>query len=237
MTTTKKLLVLLALGLGACRADNRSSIEILGRAAPSSATACDYAPGGEFDLTPAILDVGAAYGGFLRYELPLYVNSLLADPTSATSGTVPSAKAWRFDGARVRVNPADHLGDLQASPTLLPVEAENTIPGDGQVIEVNGSTVLRVDVISQQLGTVLQSRAVANQSQRIVLGISLLGHTLDGAELNTGEWFYSLEVCSGCLTCTGCTGSTPICAAPALPASSCGGPGQDFPTVCVTPAP
>ncbi len=236
MNTTKKLLVLAVLALGACRADNRSSITILGRAAPSSATDCTFAAGGEFQLGAGILDLGANYGGFLRYRLPLYVNNLMADPTAANDGAVATSKAWRFDGARVRVNPAAYVSDIGPSPALLPFQAENTLPGDGQVIEVGGKSVLLVDVVSHELGQAIQAAATAGQVQRIVLGVTLRGSTADGA-LDTAEWYYPVDVCVGCLACTGCTGTTPICAAPAIPLSSCGGPGQDTDTICAAPAP
>jgi hypothetical protein len=235
MTKTKKLLVLLALGLGACRADNRSSIEILGRAAPSSTTDCTFAPGGQIDGNPAVLDVATTYNGFLRYRIPLYVNNLLADPTVVNNATVTSAKAWRPDVARVRVNPSSHVNDVNPSPALLAFQAENTIPMQGQVIDVGGKSVQIVDVVSHQLGQAIQALVTPGQVQRMVLGISLQGHTLDGQYLDSGEWYYPVDVCNGCLSCTACTGTTPICAAPAVPASGCGGPGQDQPTVCVAP--
>lgn len=233
MTQTKKLVVLLALALGACRADNRSSIEILGRAAPSSATDCTFTAGGEFAMGAGTLDVQAAYNGFLRYRLPLYVNNLLADPTLTNKGTVTSAKAWRPDVARVRVNPASYVSDNRPSPTLLAFQAENTIPMDGQVIEVGGKSVELVDVVSHELGQAIQASVAAGQVRRMVLGISLQGHTLDGAYLGTAEWYYPVDVCNGCLSCTACSGTTPICTAPAIAVSSCGGPGQDTETVCV----
>jgi hypothetical protein len=35
--------------------------------------------------------------------------------------------------------------------------------------------------------------------QRVVLGITLEGRTYDGARLDTGEWYFPVDVCSGCL--------------------------------------
>lgn len=226
MTTTKKLLVLLALSLGACRADNRSSIVVLGRAAPSSDTDCTYAPGGEFQLGAGTLDVGPAYAQFLRYQLAVYVDNQLSDPTDASSATLASSKAWRPDAAKVRVNPSNYVKDTRLSPGLLALSAENTIPMDGQVIQVGGSSVQVVDAISHELGLAIQGAATAGTVQRMVLGISLQGHTLDGNFLETAEWYYPVDVCVGCLPVPACAG---------VLAFTCGGPGQDAPPVCAAP--
>lgn len=239
MTTTKKLLLLLALALAGCRAQNRSSIVILGRAAPSSPTECKYAAGGEFQMGPGVLDVGAAYSGFLRYELPLYVNNELSDPAATSDTAVSAAKTWRPDVAKVRVNPPNWVKDNNPSPALLPFSAENAIPLDGQTIPVNGKSVLLVSAVSQELGLAIQQVAPVGQLSRVVLGISVQGHTMDGEFLESGEWYYSVDVCVGCLQCVGCTttGTLPICPAGQVAASSCGGPGQDSATACVAPTP
>jgi hypothetical protein len=55
----------------------------------------------------------------------------------------------------------------------------------------------------------------------VVLGVTLLGHTGDGASLDTYEWPFSLQICAGCVnpapTCT--TGQT-------LVVNACLGNGQ-----------
>jgi len=237
MTTTKKILLLLTLALGACRAQNRSSIVILGRAAPSSPTDCKFAAGGQFLMGPGTLDVGAVYDGFLRYDLALYVNNELGDPTQNSETAVSAAKSWRPDVAKVRVNPSNWVKDNNPSPVLLPFSAENAIPLDGQTIPANGKSVLLVSAVSQQLGQAIQQVAPAGQLSRVVLGISLQGHTLDGEFLETGEWYYPIDVCVGCLACSGCTGTTPICPGGTVTATSCGGPGQDSSTACVAATP
>jgi hypothetical protein len=238
MTTTKKTLLLLALALGACRAQNRSSIEIRGRAPPSSQTECSFTGGGTtFDLRTAILDVGSVYNGFLRYEIPLYVDNLLSDPTEGSTATTPAAKSWLPEVAKVRVNPSNYIKDLHPSPALLAVEAENTVPIQGQSIPVGGKSVQRVLAVSQQLGQVIQAAAIPGQLSQVVLGISLQGHTADGQFLETGEWYTPVTICVNCLACTGCTGTTPICPAGTVDVSSCGGPGQDTGTACVAATP
>jgi hypothetical protein len=211
MTTTKKILLLLALSLGACRAQNRSSIVILGRAAPSSTTECKYGAGGEFLMGPGVLDVGAAYSNFLSYELPLYVNNELSDPSATSDTAVSAAKTWRPDVAKVRVNPPNWVKD------------NNTIPA-------NGKSVLLVSAVSQQLGQEIQKAqlsAPAGSTNRIVLGISLQGHTMDGEFLESGEWYYPVDVCVGCLAIPACPADRPALQ------FSCGGPGQDASPTCV----
>ena len=238
MTPTKKLLLLLALTLGACRADNRSSITILGRAASGSDDGCSYAPGGEYDGRPVgILDL--AYTGFLTYELPLYVNNELADPADSSSSALSSSKNWLPQAARVRINPSSYVKDYRPNPPLLAFQAENIVPANDNTIEVNSKGVVIFQAISHELGVVLAGVAPpAGEKRRIVLGITLQGRTNDGLDLDTGEWYYPVDLCVGCLTCFNCSpASVPLCAATDVQLSGCGGPGQDSDAACVAPAP
>lgn len=236
MTTTKKLLVLLALAAG-CRADNRSSISILGRAAPSSATTCTYAPGGQYDARPVgVLDL--AYAGYQTYELPLYVNNELGDPTAGSETALSSSKNWLPQAARVRINPSSYVKDYHPNPPLIDFRAENVVPANGNTIPVNGDGLVIFEAISHELGLALASVAPpGGDKRRIVIGVTLQGRTNDGLQLDTGEWYYPIDLCVGCLACINCTPSAiPLCAPTDTLLSGCGGPGQDLETVCEPPA-
>ena len=70
---------------------------------------------------------------------------------------------------------------------------------------------------------------VPTEIRRVVLGITLLGTTADGASLDTTEWFFPLDLCKGCLV-------VPTCTAPqVLVQTNCFSFFQDTPPVCVTP--
>jgi hypothetical protein len=226
--TTKKILGLLLLALAGCGADNRSSVQIVGRAAPSSPTDCTYAGGGQFLLGApgGTLDVSAAYGAFLRYHLVLYVNNELADPATQSSSAISSSKTWYARSARVRVNPSSYVSTFHPDPGLLDFAAENTVPADSHGIPVNGKDVVAVEVISHALGMALQGQVPAGETRRIVLGITIEGDTADGRPLDTGEWYYPVDVCSGCL-------AAPVCTAPNVLKFSCSGPGADAAPACV----
>ncbi len=224
----KHIPVLVALlAVGAC-ADNRSSVEISGRAAPSDDTKCTFdAASGKTLLGSGALDLS-----LLRsYRLIAYVHNNLANPQDTTPEALPSAKAWRATAAKVRVNPKEYVDRFGASPALLAFSGENTIPLDGQTIEPGGVTAQEIDALSSPVGTAIAAALTAGGGgiQRVVLGITLEGITLDDKNLDTSEWYYPIDVCSGCLAAT--------CPADTTPASSvaCVPLGQDGAVVCLAP--
>jgi hypothetical protein len=230
MNQKKILGLLLLLSLGACDAgDNQSSVQILGRALSTSDTECSYKGGGEMQLGGGTLDVSAEYGAFLTYALPLYVNNELADPADTSSAGVTAAKTWYAQTARVRVNPAAYINQFGPNPALLPFHAENVIPLDGHGIPVDVEDVVWVEAVSRALGVAFQGQIPAGESRQVVLGITIQGKTADGRALDTGEFYYPIEVCSGCLS------PVPACADPNVLRFSCGGPGQDTAPVCAAP--
>jgi hypothetical protein len=228
---TRKLLIpVLALVAVAC-ADNRSSIEILGRAAPSDETACTFTAGGEFRQGPGTLDVSSRFGGlpgYLAYQLEVYLNNNLTDPTELSPESLSSAKAFRAEAAKVRVNPKDYTDSFAPSPALLPFQGENTIPLDGATIEPGGKSVQLVDAISPALGQQLADALPVGESRRVVLGISIQGRTLDNQFLESAEWFFPIDVCDGCLL----TGLTACVAGGTISQGNCFGFGQDSRPSC-----
>jgi len=60
----------------------------------------------------------------------------------------------------------------------------------------------------------------------VVLGITLMGATLDGQRLDTNEWYFPLKLCQGCLA-----GPT-TCPSGKTLTTGCGGLGQDQPPFC-----
>jgi hypothetical protein len=212
----------LALLLAAC-VENRSSIEILSRAAPSDPKTCKFAAGGESLLGPGVLDVGF---DALTYGLAVYVTNNLADPHATTPESTTASKAWTAVSAKVRLNPKEYVDQFGASPPLLAITDENVIPLDGATTAVGGSNVQLVDAVSQPLGAMLAAALGADAPRSVILGITLQGHTADGARLDSGEWYFPLTVCRGCLVAPTCTGTQ------ALVPGSCFGVGQDSGGVC-----
>ena len=223
---TRILLVLLFTLFTGCAYENRSSIEVTGRAAPSSATSCTFAAGGQNILGPGILDVS-----FTRrsYSTVVYVSNNLTDPKAVNPDSTTDAKAWRAESVKVRLNPKDYTDAFGASPALLAVTGENILPLDNLVTPPNGKSAQFADLVSPALGDAIAS-GVSASTGRVVLGVTLQGHTLDGAKLDSGEWFFPLDVCDGCLQpAVACLpGQT-------FAAGNCFGVGQDNAPVCVCP--
>jgi hypothetical protein len=212
------LVPVLALLLSSCVSSAASEIQITSRAAPSDPKTCKFAAGGESFLGPGVLDVGV---GSLTYGLAVYVTNNLADPHSTIPESLTSTKAWTAVAAKVRVNPADYVDQFGASPPLLTISDENVIPLDGSTTLVGGSSVQFVDAVSRPLGAKIAAALGTGAPRSVVLGITLQGHTADGARLDSGEWFFPVTICSGCLVTPTCaTGTT-------LVPGSCFGPGQD----------
>lgn len=214
-----------ALLLGAC-ADNRSSVEITGRAAPDDPTTCKFTAGGEKLLGPGVLDL--AFAPVLSYRTIVYVQNNLIDPKDLAPEAVTDTKSWRATAARVRVNPVEYDQNFGASPALAAFKGENTIALDGQTTPPGGQSAQFIDVLSDALGAQLASAAAlapGNTSQ-VVFGITLLGQTLDGARIDSGEWYFPVLLCNGCLPIPTCPAGT------ALTQTNCYGVNQDSAPIC-----
>ena len=211
------LAVLLAAAAAAGCADNRTTVEILGRAAPTDVTTCKYSSTGDFLLGPGTLDVSAAAP---TYATVLYIKNNAVDPATNTPGAVTDSKAWRALAAKVRVNPSSYVGDFAPSPALLGYAAENVLPMDGMTTPPGGNSSQFVDLLGSGIGAQLKGLVAAGATAKVVLGVTLQGQTLDGAKVDSGEWYMALEVCNGCLAGLTCT-------APAVLTPSCFGLYQD----------
>jgi hypothetical protein len=218
MNRTILLAAMLAAAAG-CR-DNRTSIEVRGRAFPSDFTKCTYSASGDFLLGAGSLDVASGTTPH-NYVVALYVQNNTADPSTLTPGSDTAAKAWRPSAVKVRINPSDYLSAFPPSPDLLPVELANRIPVTGNVVEPGGGQQVVVgEIISPQILSRLAVATPASAGGRIVVGVTIEGETLDGAILDTGEWFFPINLCVGC--------RSGGCADPTKTLSCCpGGPWQD----------
>jgi hypothetical protein len=199
------LAALLVAGVVGCTTDNRTSIEILGRAAPSSATECTFAPGGEYRLGNGLYDV--ALGG--QYNVVLYVQNNLVDPKTLNSSASTEANAWTVESVQVRVNPSDYTGEYHPSPALASVSGVAVLPVAGSPIvePAGGQGTIWTGLLSSGLVTSLQG---VTTTGNVVLGVTLQGRTNDDKRLDTDEWIFPLQVCNGCVTVpTSCpTGKT-----------------------------
>jgi len=221
-----KLILPLLMVLGAGCADSYSSVEIDGRASPSDAQACTYAAGGLKLLGPGVLDIAA--GNPLSYGMVVYLKNNAADPSVLGTGATPSGKAWRADAARVRVNPQNYIDRYGPNPRLLAYAREAVVPLDGQTTPAGGSSVQAIEAIPRALGQDVAAAAgsLGANVVEVVLGITLMGATLDGQRLDTNEWYFPLKLCQGCLA-----GPT-TCPSGKTLTTGCGGLGQDQPAFC-----
>jgi hypothetical protein len=216
----KRQHLLAALALAAvtgCRVENGSSIEITGRAAPSDAKTCEFAAGGKNLLGNGLYDV--ALGG--PYGIALYVQNNLVDPSSIAPGSTTQSKGWAVESARVRVNPKEYTDRYKPSPALAAISGESTLPvAPSSTIEpAGGNNTIVMNVLSDGLLAALQAGTGAGGT--VVLGITLEGRTNDGARLDSTEWPFPLDVCSGCLS------AVPTCATgTTLTPNTCLGLGQ-----------
>jgi hypothetical protein len=205
--------------------ENRTSIEITGRAAPGDPTSCKFAPGGDLVAGPGTLDV--SFADKRVYAMEVYVTNNLADPKATVPEASTETKSWRAEAAHVRVNPSGYSQQFASSPALAPVSGENVLPLDGQTTSPGGKSVQYVDVVSHALGDVLAGAVPAGGAVQVVLGITLEGQTLDGARVDSGEFFFPLLVCDGCLQ------PKVACTATQKPVSTgCFEVGQDRSAVC-----
>jgi hypothetical protein len=226
MTTTKKILLLLALALGACRADSTGGVTIEHRLTPSalfpaSGSACSWDPSAPAWLGAGTMDLATT----LQYDIVFKVNNDLVDPSTTGTGTVSHAKTWHPYAARVRVNPATYVKDFNPSPALLSFSNENTTPADGGGINPSASGVVTVTAISSSLGQLIAG-AAGGMPATIVLGITIQGRTEDHAYLETTELFYPVTVCTGCLP------PPATCPTGQVAMFSCFGAGQELSAKC-----
>jgi hypothetical protein len=243
----KRILLISALGalLAACTVQNRSSIEITGRPAPDSIPSCLFTPSSTtFESGAGTLDVSFPA---LSYRTMLQVVNNLADPTTLDPTAVKDTKAWSARSVRIRVNPADYVSDFGASPALLTyvgTNATTVLQLDGSTTSPTAKGLVDTELVSPTLGADLRASFAAGsvsplQRRRIVLGVTLQGETLDGAKLDSGEWFFPIDICEGCLNST----STPAPAAPscatgtAPSAATCFFLGQDAVVTCAPVGP
>ncbi len=224
----KRNLAAIALLLGACSVQDRTSVEILGRAAPDNVTTCNFAPSGEFLLGAGVLDVSLQR----HYSTAVYVTNNLVDPKSLAPEAVTAAKDWLPSATRVRVNPQEYVDRFGANPALLPVTMGDAIvPIAGpRAAAAGGQTSEVLDLIPTTMGDAIATALGGAATRRIVLGVTLEGQTNDGAKIDSGEWYLPIDVCNGCLnvTLTCQTGQVPV-------PGSCFGFGQDAPAKCGTP--
>lgn len=215
---TRSLLLLALLGTVAGCTDNRTTVAIAGRAAPSDTTGvCAFSADGEFQLGPGSLALGG-----LGYRAVLYVDNTSIDPTGNPPGTGPAANAWRATAARTRLNPSDYTSNYPG--TLLPVQGENRLPLDGITISPGGRAPVFVDM----LGPALAAVAAAAGEGTVVLGITLEGQTLGGMRVESGEFYFPIQLCTLGSSCP-----LPFCKTSEVVAS-CFGAWQD-PYFCLDP--
>jgi hypothetical protein len=200
-----------AMILAGCGVDNRTSIQIRGRALAQDLKKCSYSPSGEFILGNDSYDL--AIGG--PYPVALYVQNNLVDPKTLNPSASTESNAWNVEAVRVRVNPSDYVGDFHPSPALASITGEVVVPATtSPTIEPGGgqATVYTGSLLSDGVLTALASVPSGGQ---IVMGVTLQGHTNDGRRLDSGELVYVLEIVNGgrvlCSTLTCPTGSTATC--------------------------
>jgi hypothetical protein len=226
----RRLLALALVAAAACH-ENRSSLEIRGRAAPSSATTCTFTGGGETLLGIGVMDVGSFFGPPVfehRYRLHLYVKNTLTDPSTDNPQKTASSKAWFPLAAKVRVNPSGHLSDFGLGAGLLPLGGEIVTTMDGNAVEVGTEGVVTVEAVDVTLGNTFSSAvtgAGGTGAGRVVLGVTLKGFTGDGASLESGEWFFPIDLCEDCLV-------PAVACANGVVNTNCEGFGQDTTPAC-----
>jgi len=228
----RRLLLAAALAAAVGCAENRTTIEIRGHAFPSSTdNGCAFAAGSDLQLGNGRLDIAytglGGYGpiGQPTYSAAIYIANTGTDPTvsDTTPGTTPSAASWRGVAARIRVNPSDYTDRYPPGPSLVPLGGSIRLPLPGQTIRPGSESVEVVELIDPTLAAALVAATPVGQLFRIVVGVTLEGETLGGKRVDSGEWFYGIDVCRGC--------SPLVCSDPAKTLSSCFGGWQD-PAFC-----
>ncbi len=223
------LLALLALAaLNGCGADNRSSIEILGRALPTDIKTC------EFSGTPNKVIFGngtydVTLGG-TPYGIALYVQNNLIDPGTIVPGATTQSKDWSVESVRVRWNPTEFTDRYKPSPGLAALSGQAVLPvaTSATIAVAEGTGTIIMSVLSDGM---LADLLGATPGETAVLGITLQGRTNDGARLDSSEWPFPIQVCAGCLNST--VGPPAVCpTGTTLQPNSCLGLGQIGADIC-----
>ena len=195
----KRSHLLAALALAAvtgCRVENGSSIEITGNALPSDEKKCVFTAGGVNDLSSGQYD--PLVGG--PFNLAVYVQNNLVDPNTIAPGSTTDSKGWRPEHVRIRLNPKDYTGQYNPSPALAAVSAADlTLPvvPSSTVEPSGGRATVYMNIVSDGLVAALQGIV---GEQTVVLGITLEGHTNDGARLDSNEWPFPVDIKPGKFT-------------------------------------
>jgi len=226
----RRFIVPIALAAVVGCADNRTTVEIRGHAFPvDTANGCSFRPESQLQLGNGSLDVayggGYAGAGGPTYGAVLYITNHSNDPTTAdtTPGSTVSGSSWRALAARVRVNPSDYTSNYPPNPGLIPLRTTIRVPLDGQTTRPGAESTQFVQIVDPTLAALIAAATAAGPPQMLVVGVTLEGETLDGTRVDSGEWFYGIEVCRGCRA-TACTGTKVL--------GSCFGAWQD-PTFCL----
>jgi hypothetical protein len=226
----RRLILLGAVAVAIGCSDNRTTIEIRGHAFPSdTSSGCKFSATGQLQLGPGLLDVAYPLGygaaGGPTYGAVLYVTNTSADPTKSgtTPGSTISGNSWRALAARIRLNPSDYTSDFPPNPPLLPIALESRVALDGQTTRPGDATTQFVTLLEPTVATLVQSAMPAGAPRSLVVGVTLEGETLGGQKVDSGEWFFSIQVCRGC--------AATACSDPSKVLSSCFGGWQD-PTFC-----
>jgi hypothetical protein len=220
--------VALAASMG-CGADNRASIEILGRALPSDVKLCEFSG----TVSKVIFGNGVydvSLGG-TPYGIALYVQNNLVDPNTIAPGATTQTKDWSVEAVRVRMNPKEYTDRYHPSPALAALSGEAVLPiATSSTIGVPaGQGTVIMNILSDgMLATLLG----ATPGGTVVLGITLQGRTGDGARLDASEWPFPLEICNGCLNSK--VGPPAVCpTGTSLTPNTCLGLGQIGADICL----
>jgi hypothetical protein len=206
--------------------DNKSSIEILGHAFPDGVDTCVFKPTGDYQLGNGQLNLNYA-GAAKTYDMVVYIKNTMPDPTSTGTGITLSGKSWRASAVRVRYNPSDYTSKFPPTASLMVnFQGEVRMPVDGLTVEPNTSQSQFIHVIPQSVGTALAAAMGAGTTGELVVGITIEGITLDGVRVDTGEWYFGIDVANPAAPVT------ITCADPAKVLNSCFGFQQD-PIKCI----
>ncbi|HZZ85689.1 MAG TPA: hypothetical protein VFE30_14205 [Anaeromyxobacteraceae bacterium] len=214
-----KLLVPLCLLAAACGAENGSSILVAGRVQTpvwNTGGSCLFVTG-TYQIGPGVFDVmGAGH-----YDMALEIDNNMTDPATSGTGGAAGSRTWSAYAVRTRV-----INGSEFNPPVVNVASQTTVPADSTAVRPGEKVATYQPVIGTLLGaqiaTAVQGLA-PSQSKSLQLGVTLLGKTADGNELDTAEKTFPLEVCNGCLA------GIPTCVSPQVvsPAGSCYPSGED----------
>jgi hypothetical protein len=89
------------------------------------------------------------------------------------------------------------------------------------------TTTLLVEVFPGKVGAAAVPYVAPGTQERVVVGITLQGHTADGDSISSGEYNVALNLCNGCLV------PPPCGAGKILTPTNCFGSGQDSAPTCL----